>query len=48
MKDEKRGECCVVKCDFASDETFCNDHYSANYPGWDLGEVSPPLKAYVD
>ncbi len=25
-----------------------NDQYEANTTGWDLGEVSPPLKAYID
>ncbi|WP_299670615.1 methyltransferase domain-containing protein [uncultured Polaribacter sp.] len=29
-------------------ETFWNDKYKANKTGWDLGEVSPPLKAYFD
>lgn len=30
------------------DETFWNDQYNANTTGWDLGEVSPPIKAYID
>lgn len=29
-------------------EEFWNNKYKANKIGWDLGEVSPPLKAYVD
>lgn len=30
------------------DETYWNSQYNANTTGWDLGEVSPPLKAYID
>jgi len=27
---------------------YWNDQYIANTTGWDLGQVSPPLKAYID
>lgn len=30
------------------DEQFWNNKYKNNKIGWDLGEVSPPLKAYFD
>jgi thiopurine S-methyltransferase len=30
------------------DEQFWDNKYKANKIGWDLGEVSPPLKAYFD
>ena len=30
------------------DEDFWNNKYKTNKTGWDLGEVSPPLKAYFD
>lgn len=30
------------------DETYWNSQYNANTTGWDLGQVSPPLKAYID
>ncbi|MFA6944987.1 MAG: methyltransferase domain-containing protein [Pedobacter sp.] len=30
------------------DENFWNDQYKANTMAWDLGQVSPPLKAYID
>lgn len=43
--DEK---CCVVTCDLPLNETYWNNQYDANTTGWDLGEVSPPLKAYID
>jgi SAM-dependent methyltransferase len=29
-------------------EGFWDDHYKTNNTGWDLGKVSPPLKAYFD
>jgi len=29
-------------------QDFWNDQYIANSTGWDLGQVSPPLKAYID
>ena len=29
-------------------EAFWNDQYIASTTGWDLGEVSPPIKAYID
>jgi SAM-dependent methyltransferase len=29
-------------------QSFWNDQYIANTTGWDLGEVSPPLKEYID
>ena len=29
-------------------QDFWNDQYIANTTGWDLGQVSPPLKAYID
>ena len=30
------------------DENFWNGQYIANTTRWDMGEVSPPLKAYID
>lgn len=29
-------------------ETFWNNHYIDSSTAWDLGEISPPLKAYID
>ncbi len=29
-------------------ESFWNNQYEAKTTGWDLGEVSPPIKAYID
>jgi len=44
-KEEKPG---IVPSGFSLDETFWNNQYNANTTGWDLGEVSPPVKAYID
>jgi SAM-dependent methyltransferase len=44
-EEEKPG---IVPSYLPLDETFWNDQYNANTTGWDLGEVSPPLKAYID
>ncbi|MEM5564994.1 methyltransferase domain-containing protein [Psychroserpens sp. AS72] len=30
------------------DETYWDDRYKNNDDRWDLGEVSPPIKAYID
>lgn len=29
-------------------ERFWNDRYNANTTSWDLGQISPPLKAYIN
>lgn len=41
-------ECCVVSCERPLDEKYWNDQYQSNTTGWDLGEVSPPIKGYID
>lgn len=44
QKEEKH-----VKLDPEMDEAgIWNDRYNPNATGWDLGEVSPPLRAYID
>lgn len=50
MEEQKVSEekCCVVTCDLPLGETYWNNQYVASETGWDLGEVSPPLKAYID
>jgi len=30
------------------DKNFWNERYRSNQTGWDLGQVSPPLKSYID
>ncbi len=48
MEKENTEKCCVVTCDLPLGETYWNNQYDANTTGWDLGEVSPPIKTYID
>lgn len=48
MEKENVEKCCVVTCDLPLGETYWNNQYDASSTGWDLGEVSPPIKAYID
>jgi SAM-dependent methyltransferase len=41
-------KCCTVVCDTPLDQNYWNQQYVANTLGWDLGEVSPPIKSYID
>jgi SAM-dependent methyltransferase len=41
-------QCCVVSCEKPLDQTYWESQYQANATGWDLGEVSPPLKNYIN
>ena len=40
--------CCVVSCERPLDQTYWNNQYKANTINWDLGEVSSPIKTYID
>jgi len=41
-------QCCVVSCEKPLDQTYWESQYQTNSTGWDLGEVSPPIKSYID
>jgi methyl halide transferase len=41
-------QCCVVSCERPLDKTYWDNQYQSNTIGWDLGEVSPPIKKYID
>jgi SAM-dependent methyltransferase len=41
-------QCCVVSCERPLDKIYWDNQYQSNTIGWDLGEVSPPLKSYID
>ncbi len=43
MTDE---QCCVVQCERPLDDKYWDAQYIANTTGWDLGEVSLPIKSY--
>ena len=45
MREEK---CCVVTCDLPLDQNYWDNQYQANATGWDLGQVAPPIKTYID
>ena len=45
MQEEK---CCVVTCDNPIDQNYWNQQYASNTTGWDLGEVAPAIKRYID
>ena len=45
MEDIK---CCVVSGDKPLDVSYWESQYKAKKTGWDLGTVSPPIKAYLD
>ncbi len=45
IKDES---CCTVSCEKPLDENYWEAQYKANITGWDLGEISPPIKQYID
>jgi hypothetical protein len=45
MSDEK---CCAVSCDVPLGQTYWDNQYQSNSTGWDLGEVSPALKLFID
>lgn len=45
MREEK---CCAISCESPLDAIYWNHQYLANTTGWDLGEVSPPIKKYIN
>jgi methyl halide transferase len=45
---ENNLECCTISCDIPLNDTYWNNQYISQSIGWDLGQVSPPIKQYVD
>jgi len=41
-------QCCVTSCDKPLDANYWDAQYKSETINWDLGEVSPPIKAYID
>ncbi|NRT16371.1 SAM-dependent methyltransferase [Flavobacterium sp. 28A] len=41
-------QCCTESSDKVLDQNYWDGQYKANTTGWDLGVISPPLKAYID
>lgn len=40
--------CCVKSCEKPLDQSYWDLQYQSETTGWDLGTISPPIKAYVD
>ncbi len=45
MNSEK---CCVATSEKIVDKNYWDAQYKANTIGWDLGEIAPPIKQYID
>lgn len=45
MEDIK---CCVVSCEKPLDASYWEAQYQSKSTGWDLGDISPPIKKYID
>jgi SAM-dependent methyltransferase len=39
---------CVVSCDKPLDKEYWDAQYKAETTAWDLGQISPPIKTYID
>lgn len=48
MEETKDIQCCVTQCERPLDKTYWDAQYQSNTIGWDLGEVAPPIKSYID
>lgn len=48
MEDNKTDKCCAESTQLNLGQSYWNKQYESNSTGWDLGEVSPPIKAYID
>ena len=45
MEDNKTYKCCTESTHLNLGQSYWNKQYESNTTGWDLGEVSPPIKA---
>ncbi len=45
---DKELQCCITTCGLPLNAEYWNTQYKKNEIGWDLHQVSPPLKAYFD
>jgi SAM-dependent methyltransferase len=48
MKNNKGLQCCTTTCGLPLNSEYWDNQYKLNETGWDLNEVSPPIKAYID
>jgi hypothetical protein len=47
-KNIENESCCTVVCETPLNKDYWDAQYQSNTIGWDLGQVSPPLKNYID
>lgn len=47
-QEEQELQCCITTCDLPLNADYWNNQYKSKEIGWDLQQVSPPLKAYFD
>lgn len=40
--------CCITSCEKPLDASYWDLQYQSDATGWDLGTISPPIKAYID
>ena len=48
MEVNNTDKCCAESNQLILGQSYWNKQYESNTTGWDLGEVSPPIKAYID
>jgi SAM-dependent methyltransferase len=41
-------QCCTVFCENPLDQNYWDTQYKSNAIGWDLGQISPAIKLYID
>lgn len=45
MKNES---CCTVVCDSPLDQDYWDAQYKSKTTGWDLGQIAPPIRSFID
>ncbi|MBP7389678.1 MAG: methyltransferase domain-containing protein [Chitinophagales bacterium] len=48
MKNTEELQCCVTTCGLPLNANYWDKQYQNNETGWDLHQVSPPIKSYID
>lgn len=41
-------QCCTVSCEMPLDQNYWDAQYKSKATGWDLGEIAPPIKNFID
>lgn len=48
MEPKEELQCCVTTCGLPLNANYWDKQYQNNETGWDLHQVSPPLKSFID